>query len=321
MAHYKKRGKTWTVELYRQGQRESGTFRTKAEAVLWAHQREAELTGARVPDKTLDAALDRYGREKAPALAGAAWAKTKLANLRAFPLAQKPCAAITSPDLAAWRDARLKAVAPATVNRELNLLRSVLEAARRDWGWLKVNPMADLKRPKNPPSRKRRISEAEITAVVERGLGYRGGAPANISQRVALAFLFAIETAMRGGEIIGLRWKDVGERSVHLPKTKNGDQRQVPLSVRAREILALLDRDTDPVFGLNSAQKDALFRAGRQRAGVVNLHFHDARSEAIYRLSKKLDVLELARVVGHRNLASLMWYYDATADELADKLG
>ena len=57
------------------------------------------------------------------------------------------------------------------------------------------------------------------------------------------------------------------------------------------------------------------------KAKVVGVNFHDSRAEAIWRLSKKLDVMELARVVGHRNIGSLLLYYQATADELADKLG
>jgi integrase len=54
---------------------------------------------------------------------------------------------------------------------------------------------------------------------------------------------------------------------------------------------------------------------------LADLHFHDSRAEAIFRLSKRLDVLELARMVGHRDPRSLMLYYATTADELADKLG
>lgn len=319
MASIRKRGKAWSVELYRHGHREHATFRTKSEAAQWALQREAELTGARLPDRTLDDALARYEREKGPSLSSPRWVTTKVRNLREHPLARKPLAAIQPHNLAAWRDERLQAVKPATVNRELNLLRSVLEAARRDWGWLRENPMADLKRPKNPPSRKRRISEREVADVVA-ALGYMGGEPANASQRIALAFLFALETGMRGGEIVGLRREHVREKSVHLPKTKNGDARDVPLSPRAREILALLDDDLDPVFGLTLGTKDALFRRAVQKSGVANLHFHDARSEAIWRLSKRVDVMQLAQIVGHRNVNSLLLYYRATADELADRL-
>jgi integrase len=325
---YRKRGKTWRVELYVRGKRESATFDSKAEAVAWANLRESELTGAKLPDRTLADALDRYGREKAPKEGGGErWTRNKLKNLKAYPLSRKALASLTAPDIAQWRDDRLAgprlkgegSVAPATVNREMNLLRSVLEAARKDWGWLRVNPMADVSRPKNPKGRRRRITDAEAGRVCV-ALGYHGGEPVTASQRVAVAFLFGLETAMRGGEILRLRPPHVRPASVHIPKSKNGDARDVPLSLRARELLKLLP-PADPLFGLTDAQKDALFRKGRAKAAVGDLHFHDSRAEAIYRLSKKLDVLELARVIGHRDLKSLLAYYETTADELAAKLG
>jgi integrase len=202
----------------------------------------------------------------------------------------------------------------------MNLLQSVFKACRRDWGWLAIDPLKDVDRPPNPASRKRRIAQDEIDRMVL-ALGYDGGSPQSQSDRVALAFLFAIETAMRAGEILGLQWADIGEKSVVLPMTKNGDQRRVPLSPRAREILALLPKGEGAVFGLQSGSRDALFRKARNRAEIPNLHFHDSRAEAIWRLSKKLDVMELARVIGHRDLKSLLFYYNTSADDLADRLG
>lgn len=329
MASITKNGKSWRVQLYAKGKRESASFHSKAEAALWALERTAELRGAKLPSRTLDDALARYGREKGPTNeAGQKWTQTKIRNLRATAMAKRPLADLTGPDIAQFRDERLSgprlkgkgSVAPSTVNRELNLLRSVLEAARRDWGWLKVNPMADVKRPKNPRARRRRITDAEIAAI-SAGLGYKGGPPIIPAHYVALAFQFAIETAMRGGEILRLQWAHVGALSVHLPKTKNGDARDVPLSSRAREILSLLPRGDGPVFALTDARRGQLFAQGRKAAAIGNLHFHDSRAEAIFRLSKRLDVMELARMIGHRNLASLMHYYETTADELAAKLG
>lgn len=152
-------------------------------------------------------------------------------------------------------------------------------------------------------------------------LGYDGGVPENAMQRTALAFLLALETAMRAGEICGIKWADVSPKSVELPRTKNGDRREVPLSARAREIIALLPNGAPTVFDLNNGSRDTFWRAARARAGIANLTFHDSRAEAIWRLSKKLDVMELARMIGHRDLASLMIYYNTTADELADRLG
>lgn len=328
MAYFRKRGKSWTVEFYRDGKREISTFRTKAEASLWVAQREADLVGSRLPDHTLGDALERYGAEIAPSLGGAKWARDKIRNLAADPIAKIPLAKLTRQHFAQWRDARLAGprlrgegtIAPSTVNRELNLLRAVLSECLGDWGWLRDNPMAGLKRPANPKARTRRISQDEIDSVCA-GLGYVGGVPVTQSQRVACMFLFAIETALRGGEIVRLQWRHVGPLAVHLPKTKNGDARDVALSVRARELLALLPRSGASVFDVTDAMRGALFCKGVRRAGLVDLHFHDSRAEAIWRLSKKLDVLELARMIGHRNIASLMHYYHVTADELAAKLG
>src|SRR4029078_5646463 len=108
------------------------------------------------------------------------------------PLARRRIASITPADLAEWRDARLKAVGPASVRREMSLLRSVFDMAVREWGWLRFNPFDGVKKPAPPPSRKRRITEAEVERAVT-ALGYDGGEPENASQRVALAFLFALE--------------------------------------------------------------------------------------------------------------------------------
>ncbi|MCB1764228.1 MAG: site-specific integrase, partial [Gammaproteobacteria bacterium] len=62
------------------------------------------------------------------------------------------------------------------------------------------------------------------------------------------------------------------------------------------------------------------FRKIKNRTQIENLTFHDTRHEAITRLSKKLDVLDLARMVGIRDLKILMVYYNATASEIAERL-
>jgi integrase len=138
-------------------------------------------------------------------------------------------------------------------------------------------------------------------------------------QRTGLAFLFALETAMRAGEITGLTPEHIHlpERFAHLPHTKNGEARDVPLSSRAVEILEALPGH---VFNLPGATRDVMFRRARDAAQIPNLHFHDSRAEAIWRLSKKLDVLQLARVVGQRDLKSLMLYYNESATDLARQL-
>lgn len=310
---------TYRAEVYVNGKRRSATHDTKQAAVAWVQQVEAELAGDALPEHTVRQALNKYAAEVSPTHEGQDWEVRRAKAIGKLPLADLRLPALRGSDLADWRDARLAKVGPATVLREMNYLHGVFEACRRDWGWLTVNPLKEVRRPRAPASRKRRITDDEVTRVVA-ALGYAGGEPVNLSQRVALSFLFSLETAMRSGEILGLQWADVGALSVHLPKTKNGDAREVALSKEARRLLALLPKGDGPVFGLHASQRDALFRKARVKAKIPNLHFHDARAEAIWRLSKKLDVMELARMIGHRNLASLMLYYNASAAELSAKL-
>lgn len=310
----------WRAQVFVGGRRKSKVCRTKGEASGWALRMEQELGQPAKRTETFAAVCDAYLRTVAPTHRGERWERLRLRQIVRSSLGSLCVHEIDTAALAAWRDARLQEVQPATVRREINLLRSVLESCRRDWGLIEVNPVGDLRKPIAPPARRRRVPDDVIDAMLA-ALGYvRGTAPRTASQRIAVAFLLALETGMRSGEMLGLTWSAVREKSLTLPMTKNGDARQVPLSAAARELLALLPREGDSVFRISAASRDALWRKARAKAGIADLHFHDARAEAVWRLSKKLDVLELARVIGHRDVNSLLLYYGSTADELADKL-
>ncbi|HEY5849384.1 MAG TPA: tyrosine-type recombinase/integrase, partial [Lysobacter sp.] len=319
MASIRKRGTSWRAEVYRDGTRESSSFPTKQLAVAWSQQREAELGGERLPDHTVKEALRRYQREVCPQHKGEKWEVARLRMMERDELAAIRLPALRKEHVSAWKRRRLESVSGASVAREMTLLRLVLEEAKREWGWLHQNVARDVKKPASPPSRKRRISQDEIERVTL-ACGVTDLEADTAIQRTGLAFLFALETAMRAGEILGLTWDKVRQKAVTLPATKNGDQREVPLSKRAREILEALPKGEPTCFNVDTATRDVLWRRARDASEVVDLHFHDSRAEAIWRLSKKLDVMELARVIGHRDLRSLMIYYQTSADDLADRL-
>lgn len=319
MASFRKRCGRWTVEVNRRGERETATFDTKAQAAAWALEREAELSGKRAHSGTVADVLKRYGEEISPTHRGKRWELTRLNLLQRDALASVRLARLAAADIAAWRERRLKAVSGASVRREMNLLGAALEVARREWQWIASNPMRDVRRPASPPSRRRRITADEISRLMQ-AFGISEQLTADTAmQRTGLAFLFSLETAMRASEIVGITPDAVNlaARYVTLPKTKNGDRRDVPLSKRAVEILETLPNLS---FDLQPGTRDVMFRRARTAAEIPNLHFHDARAEAIWRLSKKLDVLELARMIGHRDPRSLMFYYNASATELATRL-
>jgi integrase len=323
MASIQRSGSKWRVQVYAQGVRDSATFNTKQEASAWAVEREANLTGRKLPDKTFADAMKRYDRDIAPTHDGGRWESVRLKAMLQWPIANRKLANLTGADIADWRDARCRKVKPSTTAREMNLMRSVMESARRDWQWIRVNPMQDVRWPTSPKGRKRRLTDDEVDAIAAAFGVNLTLQSETATQRVGLAFLFAIETAMRSGEICAMRWEDIhlSAQYIRLPKTKNGDQRDVPLSKRAVEILRALAEGDGPAFAISDAVRDVLWRKVRDTTPHKAIHFHDTRAEAIWRLSKKLDVLQLARIIGHRDPKSLMIYYDESASDMAKRLG
>lgn len=319
MASIRRTKTGYRAEIARQGVRKSKVFATRKQAKDWAARVEYEiLNGDQIAAQmTLGEVFDRYAREVSPKKRGARWETIRLEKLGRDKIAGVRLEALAAADFADWRDRRMREVAPGSVIREMQLMSAVLNAARKEWGLIAKNPLADVSRPRKPPARDRLPTEAEI----ERMQHVAGDDLALATARAFHAFLFACETAMRAGEIVGLRRGnvDLGRRVAHLEHTKNGRPRDVPLSSKAVAMIEALP-DADPVFGLRSDQLDALFRKIRDKAGVNGLRFHDSRHAAITRLSTKLDVLALAKMVGHTDIKMLMTYYDESAESLAKRL-
>lgn len=331
MASFRKRDKGWRAEIAIQGKRESKTFSTKAEAVAWAAERETAIRKGLAAgvdlDKTCGDAFDRYAKDVSSTKAGTQWETTRLhflgkQEIDGVPIRSIKLVDMTSDMLGRWRDKRLTEVESSTINRDFALLSNVFAVARREWKWIAQSPTTDVRRPKDPPSRDRLPTEDEIDRICL-ACGFDETPVSTKSQAVAVAFLFAIETAMRANEICKLQPGWIKGQVAHLPAeaNKNRIKRDVPLSKRALELLSLLpDSAGGAVFGLTEASLDALFRKARTRAGVEGLTFHDTRHAAITRLAKKLDVLDLARAVGHRDLRMLQIYYNESAADIAARL-
>lgn len=329
MAYIQKRGKTWFVQIQRKGIRRSATFNSKIDAVQWAADNESAIVAGKqktiIPNLTFGELLDRYVKEVSSTKRGEKWERIRIKKIKSDPIAKIKLQELSETHIAEWRDRRLKCVSNATVRREWNLLSSACSIAVKEWKWLEKHPMRDVRRPKAPQGRDRRITHQEEESILH-CIGYDRNSPPNTqSARVGAAFLFAIETAMRVSEITGLAWDkvDVNKRTAHLEQTKNDTRRTVPLSseaVRILEQLRFVCRG-ESVFDIKSGNLDALFRKAKTKAMIEDLHFHDTRHEAITRLASKLEVLELARMVGHQNLKQLLTYYNATPEELAKKLG
>ena len=327
MATFEKRGQYWRVKVRRAGlPPQTRTFDNKTQAQLWARGVESEIDKGIVVDRrvaerlSLAEVLERYRREVTPTKRGAADEAIRLKAMAGRPFARVRMAALTSSHLAAYRDARLKVVSGATVNREFNVLSHAIETARREWDvYLPVNPCKLVRRPSQGRPRNRRLQgdeEQRLLAVCRKARNTW------LVHFVALA----IETGMRRSELLGLQWPNVNldRRIALLPLTKNGDSRGVPLSSRAVEILRSLPSSRDGgVFG--DLSQDAIkqsFKRAVRRAGIKGLRLHDLRHEATSRFFEKgLNVMEVASVTGHKTLQMLKRYTHLSVGDLATRLG
>jgi len=225
------------------------SFDRRTEATRWARELEAEadrsgwITDTRLAEKTtVGELLARYRREVSPTKRSAYSEQARIGAMCRRDICHRTLAKLTSADVAAYRDERLIDVAPATVVRELNTLSHAIETALRDWGlWLPRNPVKMVRRPSVPHGRQRRLEEGEEERLLA---SCDQGRTPLLKQLVALA----IETGMRRGELLGLRWEHVhlAKRIVHLPLTKNGESRDVPLSHRATATLTALSTYKQP---------------------------------------------------------------------------
>lgn len=327
MASISKHARGYRAQVYVRGRRTSRILRTMREAQAWAAAEEAKLAAPAGSRHTVGDLIERYMADvMSKKGAGEIEERQAKALLRDFPaLAAKKLGEVDTPDFAAWRDARLKVVSGATVLRQVNWLRHAFRLAREEWKWMDANPLKGMELPKTPTPRDRRVSPAEVRMLC-RTLDYRPGrAPVTKQQEVALAFMVALRSAMRAGEILSLgkgnlnlarRVATVAHKTQHI----TGRPREVPLTRHAVRLLEPV-ADRERCFTLSSAVLDALFRKARERLLIEGLHFHDARGEALTRLARKVDVMTLAKISGHKDLKVLLnTYYRETAAEIAARL-
>lgn len=347
----------WQAKVRRRGLPvQSKTFERKTDAEAWARDIENQIdrgvfvSRSEAEKTTLADALIRYEREVTPGKKGAAQEKYRIKALRETTVAARMLATIRGADIAALRDAETaRGLAASSVTKLLALLSHLFETARKEWGIEVENPVAKVKKPKIENARERRLSSSEwsylLAALDDPGDAVKTKDKDRRNEQTPKIARWAVETAMRQGEILALEWKnvDLKKRTAHLPDTKNGTSRTVPMSSAAAALLApvgnLQTLRKGKVFPTTaSALKQSFTRAvarGRRlyladcekastepaEGFLEGLTFHDLRHEATSRLAEKLQMHELMKVTGHKDTRMLARYYHPRAEDLARKLG
>ncbi len=357
MATLRKRGDRWHCQVRKKGfEPQTKSFRTRAEAERWARLVESEMDGGAFVSRkeaestTLLEAIDRYEREVTPKKRGAVQERSSLNALRRTTLAQRYLSSIRSGDAAEVRDTWLQeGYKPATVLRRLALLSHVFNVCRLEWHFESLaNPVEAITKPTPNNARDRRVAPAPERLQVDDESSDRRASDdeldlvitASDSAVLRDAVRFAVETAMRRGELTSLLWQhvDLQRRVAHLPSTKNGESRDVPLSPTAVQILERMPVDIHgrvfPVradaltraFGRSVARARKRYEKQCAERGVrpdaeflVGLRFHDLRHEATSRLAGIFQMHELAKITGHRDPRMLLRYFHPRAEDLAKR--
>jgi len=327
MASIRNRNGKWQARITRKGEQPvAKTFQSKQDAERWARQIETDIdkgsyTNRVLADRSLfKDIIERYIQEVTLKTRSMREDTFRLKALARHPIATLKMTALTPIKVAEYRDERLRIVSTGTVIRELSYFSSIINHARREWGINISNPIPLVKKPATPQGRNRILSKDELNRLFD-----------SLKPRVKNANIwvlplakFALETAMRRGELLGLHWEqiDMRKRIAYIPLTKNGSSRLVPLSHAAIEILSSLPRDLKgQVFPLNKTTLSAAIERARKKAKLQDFHFHDLRHMAITRLAERLpNLIELSAVSGHKSLTMLKRYYHPNPEHLAQKI-
>ena len=321
MATIRERGPyQWQAQVLRKGQSpQYKTFNNKADAEKWARHVEAEMdrghfiSRKEAENTRLSEALDRYEREVSSKKKSHPIEKVYIRTWKKTTLSGRFLASIQGKDIAAYRDNRLKEVSATAVRHELALISHLFSIAAKEWGMAGlVNPVQHIRRPKPNRSRERRVSEKELKILRE-----------SSSESLRPIIRFALETAMRRGEISRMEWSHVElkKRVLVIPEAKV-EPRKIPLSPEAMRILTALPRRLDgKVWDLQSSSITHSFQKACRTAKIDDLNFHDLRHEATSRFFEKgLNPMQVAAITGHKTLQMLKRYTHLKAEDLAELL-
>lgn len=328
MAYFKQlKTQRWQVQIRRYGIKpETKTFPTRDEAKIWARLIESEIDRGIYVSRyeaehiTFAELINRYQKEVTPNKKSASREISRLKCLKIF-FGDVVLARINSEMVARFRDERLSLkLSGATVIKDLNTLSHIIDTAIKEWGlYIPQNPVKNIRKPRVNNSRSRRLSNEEEIILLTKCREH--------SLTMESIVIFAIETAMRLGEIINLNWSDIDmERQVaSLLITKNGEGRQVPLSNAAIAAVETLPRHIASLKVFWRWKTVSSFESSWQRvlakSEIQNFRFHDLRHEATSRLfEKNLNMLEVSTITGHKTLQMLKRYTHLSVDKITKKI-
>ncbi len=218
---------------------------------------------------------------------------------------------ITSMMIEEYKTKRLEEKkAPATVNRELACLKCIFNKAI-EWGKATDNPVRKVKLLRENNERIRYLEKEEIKTLIGNCSGYLKG-----------AVIVALNTGMRRGEILNLKWKDIdiNRNIIYLSDTKNGEGREVPMNDYVKRTLIAIRKHPDspyifcngkgsPFYNLRKSFGDAL-----TASKIKDFKFHDLRHTFASQLVMHgVDLKTVQELLGHKSFEMTLRYSHLSA--------
>ncbi|MBD3285296.1 tyrosine-type recombinase/integrase [candidate division WOR-3 bacterium] len=222
---------------------------------------------------------------------------------------------ITTIQIEQFKLSRRKKVKPASVNREIALLKRMFSRAK-DWGYTDKNPASKVKLFKEPPGRIRYLTIEERRLLLEECEGM-----------LFAIVLTALETGMRKGELQRLTWDvvDFDRRNIKVLMSKNNESRILPISdllvpvlqklyIARRGAYVFSKPDGSPYGNWRKA-----FETAKQKAGIKDFRFHDLRHTfASYLVMAGVDIRTVQVLMGHKTIRMTMRYSHLSQAHLLD---
>jgi integrase len=223
----------------------------------------------------------------------------------------------------------------ASVNRELELMRAMMRFAKRQ-GYVTRSPFemgapliskadeARRERVLTHEEERRLLAACEAREVTYERQGKKIVATDDGARRRHLKPLIiaALDTAMRRGELLKLRWRDVdfvaGALTITAMNSKTARARRVAMTPRLRTELKRLracapDDPDGLVFGITDTVKQS-FASACKAAGIEGFRFHDCRHTAITRLIQAgISPMEVMKISGHTQHITFARYVNPDA--------
>ncbi|ROT94129.1 DUF4102 domain-containing protein [Altererythrobacter sp. FM1] len=228
---------------------------------------------------------------------------------------------IQQQDIAVWLgEKRAEGFKPSTVEKmRVTFHRSFELAARWNIPGGQTNPVRGIPRPKFNNGRERYLTATEADRL-------RKAVAASSNPQLKHIVGLLLLTGARKRELLNARWEhiDTERKSWHIPDSKTGKARYVPLSQAAIAMIEQLPRYDNCPWLLPNPETHAPFvdikRAwdtARTEAGLPGLRIHDLRhSAASFMINAGIDLFAVGRILGHADHQSTMRYSHLANDTL-----